>query len=84
MLSFTLNYVLCVILLICLVFVAFQHNYAAATSGFQESKSVGLKINAGGNIQKVWSNRKEVSEKKLRKTPSGPSPVGNHRPPSKA
>ncbi|XP_057782827.1 uncharacterized protein LOC131000772 [Salvia miltiorrhiza] len=64
----------------------------ATSSTFQQTTTGHFKIasaaydmgNAGGNSQKVKRNRKEAYEQKLRKTPSGPSPVGNNRPPSKA
>ncbi|KAI3450420.1 hypothetical protein Pfo_007085 [Paulownia fortunei] len=79
------------LLLMWLVLVAFQQHYAISSS-FHETKSVSFKIssaaynstNKGGNMRKVLRNTRAANEKKVRKTPSGPSPVGNHRPPSKA
>ncbi|PIN24364.1 hypothetical protein CDL12_02897 [Handroanthus impetiginosus] len=77
-------------LLMWLIWVAFQQHYAISSS-FQESKSVSFKINAeaynsrvaGGNSRKTMRNTGDANENKVRKTPSGPSPVGNHRPPSR-
>ncbi|KAK6142123.1 hypothetical protein DH2020_006991 [Rehmannia glutinosa] len=76
------------LLLIWLVLVGFQQQGVS----FQETKSdfyyASVKIyemvkNALMYYEQI--NTRAANEKKVRsKTPSGPSPVGNHRPPSKA
>ncbi|KAH6822035.1 CLAVATA 3/ESR protein [Perilla frutescens var. hirtella] len=78
------------IFFLCLILLALQHHYATSST-FQEPTTGSFKIstaaynsgNTGGNSQKVTMNRKEAYEQKVHKTPSGPSPVGNNRPPSK-
>ncbi|CAA3008930.1 Hypothetical predicted protein [Olea europaea subsp. europaea] len=84
--------ILLYLLLAWLISAAFQQHQAISPVG-RPTESVGLKIKpaefystriATGHIVRTSENGiEEGKSKKNWKTPSGPNPIGNHRPPSR-
>ncbi|KAJ4725842.1 CLAVATA3/ESR (CLE)-related protein 46-like [Melia azedarach] len=73
------------LLLAWLLVVASQRHFSTKVM-VQAIESVELKVRPGqsgsrSRTGKVWVTWTE--KKKIRKTPSGPNPVGNHHPPSR-
>ncbi|KAL8048638.1 hypothetical protein ABFX02_07G079900 [Erythranthe guttata] len=71
-----------------LIWLSLQHRYAISST-FQETKLVSFKTttaayNLRNNNRITPRIERGTDEKKIPKRPSGPSPVGNHLPPSKA
>ncbi|KAL1558664.1 CLAVATA 3/ESR protein [Salvia divinorum] len=72
-------------LLLSFILLAFPQHYANSATFQETAKGILKTANAAFDTsQHRKTNRKEAYEQKVRKTPSGPSPIGNNRPPSKA
>ncbi|XP_022878718.1 CLAVATA3/ESR (CLE)-related protein 46-like [Olea europaea var. sylvestris] len=81
--------ILLYLLLVWLISAAFQQHQAIGFN-VRATESVDFKIKpaeyrtAAGHIMRTLAgNVKGEKEKKIRKAPSGPNPIGNRRPPSK-
>ncbi|KAL3850689.1 hypothetical protein ACJIZ3_012571 [Penstemon smallii] len=80
-----------ILLHLILMLLAFQPHFAISST-FQETKSAtNFKINTAaynsriisGKNWKTLRNTMDAEKKVVPKTPSGPNPIGNHRPPSR-
>ncbi|KMT05280.1 hypothetical protein BVRB_7g174180 [Beta vulgaris subsp. vulgaris] len=78
------RHTLILLLLAWFIFVAFQCN--SAFSKVQATRSVNFKLRSSQSSSK-WPTKHHVPSwdgtRKIHKTPSGPNPVGNQRPPTR-
>ncbi|CAN1150411.1 hypothetical protein LINPERPRIM_LOCUS18229 [Linum perenne] len=71
------------LLLGCLLIVASQHGFFVSAKKVQATGSYDFRVKHAHSGSRREASPHRVGEKKVRKAPSGPNPVGNHNPHTK-